>query len=212
MRTLTCGLWDLVPWAWIKPWPPASGVQSLNPLGQPPGKSHLYLTLGLVLHWLLLEEASVPILFRVREWPGDAWGVSWHWVLIMRSGCLYRHSPLPKHNRVSFEAGINIAKGRKCQPESGQGTRGGWKSGVSMAGVFPATRALGACLGQRKSVSSVVPREEPELWVSEICAQILALPLMAFGHEQLALSLWAYFPTCQTLLDWVTAKMKTDDL
>ena len=30
MRTLTCGLWDLVPRAGIEPQPPASGVQSLN--------------------------------------------------------------------------------------------------------------------------------------------------------------------------------------
>ena len=107
----------------------------------------------------------------------------------MRSGCRYGHSPLPKHNRVSFEAGINTAKGRRCQPESGQGTRGGWKPGVSVAGVFPATRALGACLGQRKGASSVVPRGEPELWVSEIRVQILALSLMGFGHEQVTFSL-----------------------
>ena len=58
-----------------------------------------------------------------------------------------------------------------------------------MAGIFPATRGLGACLGRRKSASSVAPREEPERWVSEICVQVLALPLMAFDHEQLTLSL-----------------------
>lgn len=50
---------------------------------------------------------------------------------------------LPKHNRVSFEAGVKTAKGRRCQQESGQGTREGGNQGVSVAGVFPANQGSG---------------------------------------------------------------------
>ena len=35
-RIFSCGMWDLVPWPWIEPRPPALGVWNLNPW--PPGK------------------------------------------------------------------------------------------------------------------------------------------------------------------------------
>ena len=30
MQTLSCGMWDLVPWPKMEPWPSASGVQGLS--------------------------------------------------------------------------------------------------------------------------------------------------------------------------------------
>ena len=41
MQTLSCGMWDLVPWPGIKPRPPALGVLATEPTREIPSMSYI---------------------------------------------------------------------------------------------------------------------------------------------------------------------------